>query len=864
VDEPARSPAETVLASVQADPRAAASAARAILEASDDARERVVARWAAGFAERELGNLVDAEAQLREAISEAAALGDESLAARIVTSLTLVVMNRGFPAEALQMIEGPIATLTGGDRARALMQRGAIRYRLADFDGALDDHLGAIDDLREAGDGLALARLHVNVGSIQSYRRDFEAAEASLVEAIVLAERDEQWLLAGYAHHNLGHLRALRGDVPAALAAFDVAMHRYEDLGAPPDQMATLMADRARTLADVGLHREAVESVDVAYDLVRRGANTAEAADIALLTAQIRLDGDAVVPADEPARWARDTYAEQGRTGWVPLADLLCVRTRSDITDEERTSMVLSLAVELERFGWIEEAQHALTLAAQDLQERGDDDAARVALTGAVRLDAVTLKSRTARWLAMARKRALDGDVDGARTAVDAGLDLLRENRSLLGAVELLSRSIETGAELTRLGVELELRRSNASGVLEVLRRAVAVEHSSVAGDPTDEQVETWLTELRHTVNEVRTTEQDSEQRVMLRRRQAELERWIRDRSRRAPRRQVRPEAMGRSLEARSLPASAADRIVVVESTGDDVVTVNTAQRGSELLRKRPSTSLRQLVDTIDFALHRLNRAATSAASRDVAMTMLDDAGGELDALLVPDDIRASTNHVVITPSDVLHGLAWRVLPSLRSRPLTVSSTLGDPAPARPHHHPLLVAGPDLAHADAEVRGIRPADDAVVLESHESTVERVVAEFARADLVHVACHGTFRSDNPLFSALHLADGDLTIYELERCPSLPRTVILSACNAGQSAVLRGGALLGLANALLQMGVASVIAPLSPVNDERLVPLMRTLHHRLAAGDDAASALAAVSTDDAGRLDPTAATFVCFAR
>ncbi len=152
MDEPAHSPAETVLNSVQADPQIAAASARAILDSTEDQRERVIARWALGFAHRELGDQVAAEDHLSAAIAAAETLDDEALAARITTSLALVIMNRGAPARALQMIERPIALLTGSDRARALMQRGAIRYRLADFDGALADHVDAVDELQAAGD----------------------------------------------------------------------------------------------------------------------------------------------------------------------------------------------------------------------------------------------------------------------------------------------------------------------------------------------------------------------------------------------------------------------------------------------------------------------------------------------------------------------------------------------------------------------------------------------------------------------------------------------------------------------------------------------------------------------------------------
>ena len=99
---------------------------------------------------------------------------------------------------------------------------------------------------------------------------------------------------------------------------------------------------------------------------------------------------------------------------------------------------------------------------------------------------------------------------------------------------------------------------------------------------------------------------------------------------------------------------------------------------------------------------------------------------------------------------------------------------------------------------------------------------RCLAELARADVGHLACHGSFRADNPLFSTLILADGPLTVYDLGRCRPMPRTLVLSACNAAVGATLRGGALLGLAIALMSFGVSTVVAPLTPVSDRLSFP------------------------------------------
>jgi hypothetical protein len=52
--------------------------------------------------------------------------------------------------------------------------------------------------------------------------------------------------------------------------------------------------------------------------------------------------------------------------------------------------------------------------------------------------------------------------------------------------------------------------------------------------------------------------------------------------------------------------------------------------------------------------------------------------------------------------------------------------------------------------------------------------EKVMAAIDGAWLVHMAAHGTFRADSPLFSAIELDDGPLTVYDLERLRRAPRT------------------------------------------------------------------------------------------
>jgi hypothetical protein len=271
-------------------------------------------------------------------------------------------------------------------------------------------------------------------------------------------------------------------------------------------------------------------------------------------------------------------------------------------------------------------------------------------------------------------------------------------------------------------------------------------------------------------------------------------------------------------------------------------------------------------IDQIEFALNRLNRAQGSPASREAARSTIRAVGELLGNRLLPDRVRMSERPLVVVPTGRLHGLAWRALSSLTDRTVSVAPSLFGHTIAiragavRRRRHTALIGGPDLAAAPAELKALEAIySSATVLDRERSTVASCIEALGRATLAHVACHGSFRSDNPLFSSLRVADGDLTVYDLEHCERLPRTMVLSACNAAASSVLRGGALLGMASSLIQLGVSSVIAPLTPVSDERSVALMTRLHLELRAGARPAEALARAAMID-GDLDATAAAFV----
>src|SRR6185312_6088185 len=103
----------------------------------------------------------------------------------------------------------------------------------------------------------------------------------------------------------------------------------------------------------------------------------------------------------------------------------------------------------------------------------------------------------------------------------------------------------------------------------------------------------------------------------------------------------------------------------------------------------------------------------------------------------------------------------------------------------------VLVAGPDLPCAAEEVAEVAKVHRRVrCLEGSAASVAAVLAALDGARLAHLAAHGSFRADNPQLSSLRLADGPLTVYDLETLSSPPPVLVLSACDTGLSQVRPG--------------------------------------------------------------------------
>jgi CHAT domain-containing protein len=107
--------------------------------------------------------------------------------------------------------------------------------------------------------------------------------------------------------------------------------------------------------------------------------------------------------------------------------------------------------------------------------------------------------------------------------------------------------------------------------------------------------------------------------------------------------------------------------------------------------------------------------------------------------------------------------------------------------------------------------------------------------------IHIATHGRFRADNPMFSSIRLGDGSLTLYDLYQLPLPADLVTLSGCSTGLNVVAQGDELVGLVRGLLSAGAKSLLLSLWDVHDQSTAELMQAFYSRLASDGEKSKAL-----------------------
>jgi CHAT domain-containing protein len=95
-------------------------------------------------------------------------------------------------------------------------------------------------------------------------------------------------------------------------------------------------------------------------------------------------------------------------------------------------------------------------------------------------------------------------------------------------------------------------------------------------------------------------------------------------------------------------------------------------------------------------------------------------------------------------------------------------------------------------------------------------------------ILHIATHGIYRQDNPMFSGIKLGDGYLNLYDLYQMRLGAKLVTLSGCATGMNTVAEGDELLGLQRGLFCAGASSLLLSLWDVHDQSTAQLMQEFY------------------------------------
>ncbi|MEA2703067.1 MAG: hypothetical protein QOD63_1012 [Actinomycetota bacterium] len=841
-----------------------------------EASERELALGEAAGDRREIDTAVT---HLRRAVRIAQAAGLDAQAGRARVVLAGLLGLRGDFAGADREAARAAAVLEGSDLARLNAQRAYIDYTRGRLTEALDGFQRALPGLRRAGDTWFEASVLGNRALVLAHQGAFAAAQADLVRAGELFGSLDDHRTVADVQLNLGWLEARRGDIPSALVWFDQAdeYFRREGLSEP-----AALFDRCEALLAARLAGEARRTATEAVERLGRQGSVSLVAEAHLRVAEAALlEGD-VAAAAASAATALRAFSRQRRPSFAALARYAGLRAAWMGGDRSPNLLGIArrAAASLAATGWVVAALDARLIAAQVALDAGRVGVARQELEqarAARRRGPAHLRSRL--WHGEALLRIAEGDRPGADSALRAGMRVLDTYRAVLGATELRAHSSAHATDLACLGLRLAVEDGSPERVLAWAERWRAGSlHVRPVRPPSDTDLGRDLAALRRVSAELVEAAAAGHDSARLLARQAALEDAVRRRARHAPGQGLyRPVPVPTASLCRTALGPRA--LVELVESGGVLHAVVVAGGRPRLHTLGPIAETEVELHGLRFALRRLATGHGSVASLQAARASLDHAARNLDRLLIePLEPDIGGRDLVLVPTGALHAVPWSLLPSLAGRPISVAPSTalwyraertgyvtGAGAGGGAGARVVLVLGPGLPGAAAEISELRKSyPDARCLADEVATADAVMTAIDGADLVHVAAHGRFRTDNALFSCIELADGPLTVYDLEALQRAPTTVVLSACDSGLSEVCPGDELMGLAAVLFTLGTRCLIASVVPVADRFARHLMVTLHDALRAGTSPAAALAgaqATATAETGSREG-AGSFVCF--
>ena len=847
---------DKLLALALSRPSEALAAAREVLAQHPSASQAAVAHQAAGVVLRHYGDIREAIEQLRNARRFARKAGNLDQESDVLASLGTAWVLAGQTRRGLSVLDTAVQSSRGVPAGKILIRRAYALWVLGRNAEALRDAQAAVDLLSGGGDLVWEARALHHRAAAYLALGDIERADRDYARVETLWATCGQHLEYAMVRQERGVAAHARGDLPTALAHLDHAQTLFDQLGVFE---AELVVDKCTVLLAAGLARDALREVDVAVATIERDhGSAAKRAELVYSSALAAAATGDLSLAQRRSAEALRLFRRQQRPWWAARAELVLLLCRF-AEGEDRSASLLQAArrvtARLDELDAMRAVDAHLLTGRLALARGRRDEADRHLRSAAAARHRGLLRTRSAGWLAQATWCEAEGRWRGMLAACGRGLDLLDLHLQTLGATELRTLATAQGAELAGMVLWHAVRRGNARLFLEWSERwRATVLRVSPVRPPPDSDLVADLAALRNVAARLDRALDSRATVPVLERERRRLEAAVRQRVLRTP-------ALAAGNAAPFVTADLLEQLgdtdlLELADVDGQLYAITVTGRRLHLTHVGPTRAAVHSLAHATFALRR------EASGRGTFRLDLTEIGRRLEMNLLGESIRLLRGGpVVVVPTGRLHAVPWGLMPTLRERATAVapsaSAWLRARRAARPEEERVvLVGGPRLVTGGAEVRHLAAQyPDAVVLADGSATAEKVMTAMDGAWLVHVAAHGTFRGDSPLFSAIELDDGPLTVYDLEHLKQAPYRVVLSSCDSAVGAAVGADELLGLVSALISLGSAGVVASVVPVNDPATVPLMIALHDHLRAGSSLAEALTlarhAVSDDPVAR-------------
>jgi CHAT domain-containing protein len=280
------------------------------------------------------------------------------------------------------------------------------------------------------------------------------------------------------------------------------------------------------------------------------------------------------------------------------------------------------------------------------------------------------------------------------------------------------------------------------------------------------------------------------------------------------------------------------------------------SRRGLQIVPVGAASELRRSLQLLRFQLSKFRlgpgyvetfqqplRQATNAHLREFYRQLIAPVAGSLDAA-----------HLIVAPHEFLHYLPFHALldgdTALGDR-YTVSYTpsasvyyLCATKSATASQGSLVFgvadrAAPHIRDEVAAVAGVLP--HAEVFTGPQATLQVLRERGPHSRIVHIATHGWFRQDNPMFSSISLGNSELSLFDLYQLNLPCELVTLSGCGTGLNVVVGGDELLGLNRGLLYAGAQGLLLTLWDVHDQSTAEFMKLFYQHLGSGGNKAQAM-----------------------